>query len=110
MGRRQRGVRVNVRNAAVDELCVTARSQRIRVQRRNIGNRYPLILINGIGAAIEMWQPFIDELDDRELVCLDLPGCGRSPTPPLPMRMPRIAALITDVMDSLGQRADFLGV
>jgi len=111
MGRQQRCVRVNVGNAFVDELYVTARSQRIRVQRRNIGNRYPLILINGIGAAIEMWQPFIDELDDRELVCLDLPGCGRSPTPLLPMRMPQIAALITDVMDSLGlQRADILGV
>jgi poly(3-hydroxyoctanoate) depolymerase len=110
MGRRQRGVRVSVRDAVVDEFYVTARGQRIRVQRRNIGNRYPLILINGIGAAIEMWQPFIDELDDRELVCLDLPGCGLSPTPPLPMRLPRIAALITDVMDSLGlQRTDILG-
>jgi pimeloyl-ACP methyl ester carboxylesterase len=55
--------------------------------------------------------PFIDELDDdRELVCIELPGCGLSPAPPLPMRIPRIAALITDVMDSLGlQRADILG-
>jgi poly(3-hydroxyoctanoate) depolymerase len=110
MGRRQRGVGVSDGNAVADEFYVTARSQRIRVQRRHIGNGYPLILINGIGAAIEMWQPFIDELDDRELVCLDLPGCGLSPTPALPMRMPRIAALITDVMDSLGlQRADILG-
>ena len=101
---------MNARTAAVDESYVTARSQRIRVQRRNIGNRYPLILINGIGAAIEMWQPFIDDFDDRELICLDLPGCGQSPAPLLPMRMPQIAALITDVMDSLGlQRADILG-
>jgi poly(3-hydroxyoctanoate) depolymerase len=54
--------------------------------------------------------PTVDELDDRELVRLDLPGCGLSPAPPLPMRIPRIAALITDVMDSLGlQRADVLG-
>jgi hypothetical protein len=27
-------------------------------------------LINGIGAAIEMWQPFIDDLDDRDLIWL----------------------------------------
>jgi poly(3-hydroxyoctanoate) depolymerase len=54
--------------------------------------------------------PFVDELDDRELVCLDLPGCGRSPAPLLPTRIPRIAALITDVIDCLGlQRADILG-
>ena len=110
MGRGQRRVRVSVREDVADELYVTVGSQRIRVQRHNIGNRHPLIMINGIGAPIEMWQPFIDELDDREVVCLDLPGCGLSPAPPLPMRIPRIAALITDVMDALGlQRADILG-
>jgi poly(3-hydroxyoctanoate) depolymerase len=103
-------VRVSVRDDVVDELYVTAGRQRIRVQRRNIGNRHPLVMINGIGAAIEMWQPFVDQLDDRELVCLDLPGCGRSPAPLLPMRIPRIAALITYVIDCLGlQGADILG-
>jgi poly(3-hydroxyoctanoate) depolymerase len=108
MGRRQRDVRVSINT--VDEFYVTARGQRIRVQRRNIGNHHPLILINGIGAAIEMWQPLIDELDEREMVTLDLPGCGLSPTPALPMRMPRIAALIADVMDALDlERADILG-
>jgi pimeloyl-ACP methyl ester carboxylesterase len=110
MGRRQWSVRVRSDDDVIGQFHVTAGGHRIRVQRRNIGQRHPLVLINGIGAAIEMWQPFVDELDEREVVSLDLPGCGLSPAPLLPMRMPRIAALVTEVMDALGlPRADVLG-
>jgi pimeloyl-ACP methyl ester carboxylesterase len=88
----------------------TASGVRVRVQRRNAGGHRPLVLINGIGAALEMWQPFIDALDEREIISLDLPGCGLSPTPRWPLRMPQIAALVTDVMDELGlPSADVLG-
>ena len=101
---------MSVRADTVAQVYVTAGGQRIRVRRSNIGQRRPLILINGIGAAIEMWQPFVDQLDDRELISLDLPGCGLSPAPLLPMRLPRIAALVAEVMDALGlRRADVLG-
>ena len=95
---------MSVRTNTVAQFYVTAGGQRIRLQRSNIGQRQPLILINGIGAAIEMWQPFVDQLDDRELISLDLPGCGLSPAPLLPMRLPRIAALVAEVMDALGLR------
>jgi hypothetical protein len=47
-----------------DQTYVTAGGHRIRLQRRNISHGHPLILINGIGAAIEMWRPLVDELDD----------------------------------------------
>jgi pimeloyl-ACP methyl ester carboxylesterase len=108
MGSGQQDVRVSINTD--DEFYVTASGQRIRLQRRNIGNRVPLILINGIGAAIEMWQPLVDELDERELISLDLPGCGLSPTPLIPARLQRIAALVTEVMDALDlERADILG-
>jgi poly(3-hydroxyoctanoate) depolymerase len=101
---------VNIRNGVVDEFYVTTGRHQIRVQRRNIGQRRPLLLINGIGAALEMWQPFTDELDGREVICLDLPGCGLSPAPLLPLRIPQIAARVTEVMDALGlQRVDVLG-
>lgn len=110
LGRRQRGGPVRVRADVVDEFYLAVGGHRIRVQRRNGGKRHPLILINGIGAALEMWQPFVDELDDREIISLDLPGCGLSPAPLLPMRLPRIAALVTQVMDALGlQSSDILG-
>jgi hypothetical protein len=54
MGRRRWGVGVSVRNAVVDEFYVTARNQQIRLQRNNIGDPRPLILINWVGAAIAM--------------------------------------------------------
>jgi pimeloyl-ACP methyl ester carboxylesterase len=108
VGRGQQDIRVSINTD--DEFYVTASGQRIRLQRSNIGSRDPLILINGIGAAIEMWQPLVDELDERELISLDLPGCGLSPTPLIPLRLPRIAALVTEVMDALDlERADILG-
>jgi pimeloyl-ACP methyl ester carboxylesterase len=83
---------------------------RLRLARTNIGRGKPLILLNGIGAAIEMWQPFIAELDQREAICLDLPGCGASPPARLPMTMSAIAAIVVGVMDALQiPSADVLG-
>ena len=60
---------------------------RLRVLHTNVGSGQPLLLINGIGAPIEMWQPFVDELDDRELIRIDLPGCGLSSAPRRPLRL-----------------------
>jgi pimeloyl-ACP methyl ester carboxylesterase len=76
---------VRVRADVVDEFYLAVGGHRIRVQRRNKGKRRPLILINGIGAALEMWQPFVDEVDDRDIISLDLPGCGLSPALLLPI-------------------------
>jgi pimeloyl-ACP methyl ester carboxylesterase len=83
---------------------------RIRVAHTNVGNGRPLLLINGIGAPIEMWEPFVAELDERELIRLDLPGCGMSSPPRRPLRMRELAELTTQVMGALGvERADVLG-
>lgn len=82
----------------------------IRVAHTHRGQGRPLVLVNGIGAPIEMWQPFVAHLDDRELVRLDLPGCGMSDAPRRPLRMREIAAVVTGVMDGLGLRQpDVLG-
>ncbi|CAN5702989.1 poly(3-hydroxyalkanoate) depolymerase [soil metagenome] len=82
----------------------------VRVMHLNAGAGNPLVLINGIGAPIEMWQVFIEQVDDRELVLLDLPGCGLSPVPRIPMRMPGIATVVVRVMDALDLKSpDVLG-
>jgi pimeloyl-ACP methyl ester carboxylesterase len=81
---------------------------RLRVERRGAGP--PLVLINGIGAPIEMWEPFTRRLPDRELILFDLPGSGRSQPPRLPMRMSGYARVVVELMDVLGLgRADVLG-
>lgn len=45
----------------------------------------PLLLCNGIGASLELLQPFVDALDTRRpVVRFDMPGIGGSPAPVLP--------------------------
>ena len=65
--------------ARVDFLA-TADVPSVRVAR--IGTGEPLLLINGLGANLEMWQPLVRELaPGRELIGFDLPGAGRSARP-----------------------------
>lgn len=75
-----------------------------------VGDGPVLLLLNGIGANIEMWQAFAQSLPGRTLVMFDFPGTGASPALPVPLRMPAIAALVVRLMDQLGHdRVDVLG-
>jgi poly(3-hydroxyoctanoate) depolymerase len=76
------------------------------------GDGWPLLLLNGIGANLELFQPFVDALDARiETIRVDLPGAGGSPAPPLPIRFPGLARLVARMLDQLGYRTvDVLGV
>jgi poly(3-hydroxyalkanoate) depolymerase len=91
------------------EFVDTAASPSVRVAR--IGDGEPLLLINGLGANLEMWQPLVRVLAaDRELIAFDLPGTGRSARPRWPLRMPLLARLVTDLLDDLGyDQLDVLG-
>ena len=44
----------------------------------------PLLLVNGIGANLEMWEPLRGRLGRRSLT-VDLPGTGGYPTPLVPL-------------------------
>ena len=44
----------------------------------------PLLIMNGLGANIELAQPFIDALRRPTIVIFDVPGVGGSPTPRTP--------------------------
>jgi poly(3-hydroxyalkanoate) depolymerase len=72
----------------------------------------PLLLCNGIGASLELLQPFVDALDPRRTVIrFDMPGTGGSPTPLIPYHMSILAPLLRDLLDHLGhQEADVLGI
>ncbi len=75
-----------------------------------IGTGPPLLLINGIGANIEMWEPVVQHLPGRRLVLFDVPGTGQSPALHLPMRMRGYAKLVVELLDELGiEQADVLG-
>jgi len=91
------------------EIVATATAPSLRVAR--IGQGEPLLLINGLGANLEMWQPLVRELaDEHEIIAFDLPGSGRSARPRWPLRMPQLAEVVTDVLDELGyDQLDVLG-
>jgi poly(3-hydroxyalkanoate) depolymerase len=72
----------------------------------------PLLLCNGIGAPLEVFEPFTGTLDPAvEVVRFDVPGVGGSPVPALPYTFPGLAKLAGRMLTQLGyDRFDVLGV
>lgn len=68
------------------------------------GTGPPLLLVTGIGASLDMWQPFSSHLPDFEIIAFDLPGTGESATPWLPISMHGLARLTVHLLDVLGYR------
>jgi poly(3-hydroxyalkanoate) depolymerase len=92
---------------------VAVGSQQLRVAvRPGDGTRTPLLLANGLGASLELLQPFVDALDPAvEVIRYDAPGVGGSPLPRVPYRLPRLARLVAGLLDRLGHRTvDLLGI
>ncbi|MFW0796932.1 poly(3-hydroxyalkanoate) depolymerase [Gordonia sp. CPCC 205515] len=84
-----------------DDIFIATGGQRIRVRYRP-GVGVPLVLCNGIGASLEVLDPFVDHLDtDRPVVRFDVPGTGESPTSPLPYGFPYLAWVLGRVLDRL---------
>jgi poly(3-hydroxyalkanoate) depolymerase len=104
---------LNVRSIAVGRqvLRVDVRPARrgLRPGRRRAA---PLLLINGIGASLELLQPLVDELDPAlEVIRFDAPGVGGSPLPLGPYRFGGLCGLIVRMLTMLGHdRADVLGI
>jgi pimeloyl-ACP methyl ester carboxylesterase len=79
--------------------------------RRGEKARPPLLLFNGIGANIELVEPFLDALDGPEAIIFDVPGVGGSPSPWLPYRPSTLARLSAGLLDQLGHaQVDVLGL
>ena len=73
--------------------------------------RPPLLLFNGIGANIELVEPFLEQLPGPEAIIFDVPGVGGSPAPKLPYRPWILARLAARLLDQLGhEHVDVLGV
>lgn len=72
----------------------------------------PMLLFNGIGANIEMFDPFVEELDpDLEVIRFDIPGVGDSPATLIPMTIMSLARMTSQLLDKLGYlQVDALGI
>jgi poly(3-hydroxyalkanoate) depolymerase len=71
-----------------------------------------LLLINGIGASLELLEPFVAALEGAvEVIRFDPPGVGGSPLPPRPYRFTGLCRLIAGMLTELGyDRVDVLGI
>src|SRR5258708_16640557 len=81
---------------------VAGRQLRVAV-RHGDGTRAPLLLFNGIGASLDLLQPFVDALDPSlEVIRFDVPGVGGSPLPAVPYRFSGLCRLTARLLDTLG--------
>jgi poly(3-hydroxyalkanoate) depolymerase len=78
---------------------------------RRDGEALPLLLFNGIGASMELLQPFVEQLKKTTVIWYDTPGTGESQPPPFPWRPKHHAQLAATLLDRLGfDRVNVLGI
>jgi poly(3-hydroxyalkanoate) depolymerase len=99
---------------AADTRALTVHGQRLRVAVRPSSDRSPsppLLMLNGIGAGLEVLDPLVAALDPAvEVIRVDIPGAGGSPPGPWPYAFAQLAALLDGLLDRLDRdRADVLG-
>jgi poly(3-hydroxyalkanoate) depolymerase len=92
-------------------LTIGGRALRVAV-REGTADWPPLLLCNGLGASLELLQPFVDALDPRRTVIrFDMPGVGGSPAPTVPYHLVTLPSLLAGLLDQLGhEQADVLGI
>jgi len=85
---------------------VVAGRRQLRVSvHRGEGSTPPLLLCNGIGASLEILEPFVVALDPRrEVIRFDVPGVGGSPPPSGPYLLSTFSPALADLLDQLGHR------
>ena len=107
-----KGAAAGIRTVAVGGqlMRIAVRPARRRWRGKPAGT--PLLLINGIGASMELLAPFVDELDPAlEVIRFDVPGVGGSPLPTTPYRFTGLCRLIAQLLAELGHdSADVLGI
>lgn len=75
------------------------------------GQGEPLVLIHPLGAELVVWEPVMDRLaGERDVIAVDLPGFGRSPSLAEEPTPATLAASVVGLLDDLGiQQAHLAG-
>lgn len=110
-GRTGRTCRPAATDVTIDERFIEVDGVRLRARVAGTGD--PLLLITGIGASLELAEPFETEMVTRgfRVISFDAPGVGQSTGYSCPRRMPGIARTIEHLLDALDlSRVDVLGV
>lgn len=89
---------------------VTVDGMELNTRRRPGPIGPTLLLLHGIGGALEAWRPLLAALPGRDVLMVDAPGAGRSDTPDRPLRMPAVADAMVGAARAVGvTKADVLG-
>lgn len=70
-----------------------------------VGTGEPLVLLHGIGHHRQVWDPVVPVLAvERDVISVDLPGCGESPALPDGLRhdLPTTTAVLAALCEALG--------
>ncbi len=107
----RRGAASGTGPPAMRSIVIDGQPLRVTV-RPGTGAGVPLLLVNGIGASLELLQPLVDELDPAlDVIRFDVPGVGGSPLPARPYRFTGLCRLMARLLPALGYReADVLGI
>ncbi len=85
----------------------------VRLRTSTLGTGAPLLIITGLGASLELAEPFERQIvaRGRQAIGFDAPGVGESTGYGWPKRMPGVARTVERMLDELGhQQVDVIGV
>ena len=85
----------------------------VRLRTSVRGSGTPVLLVTGLGASLDLAEPFERELTARgvQAIAFDAPGIGQSTRYSRPRRMPAVARTVEKMLDALGyDRVDVIGV
>ncbi len=97
----------------VRTVSAAGRSLRVSVRAGTDDDVPPLLLMNGIGASLEVLQPLVDRISPRRTVIrFDVPGVGGSPRPLVPYVLGTLTPVVAGVLTRLGhdRPVDVLGL
>lgn len=83
--------------------------QQVRVSVRGVGSGPPLLLMNGVGGSLNLWDTLRSTMH-RRTIAFDAPGTGGSNTPLVPLSIGGHARIALELLDRLGvAQVDVLG-
>jgi poly(3-hydroxyalkanoate) depolymerase len=97
----------------VRTVTAAGRTLRVAVRPGTDPSVPPLLLMNGIGASLEVLEPFVEALDERRSVIrFDVPGVGGSPRPVVPYNLSTFSPVVAGMLNRLGfdGEVDVLGL
>jgi pimeloyl-ACP methyl ester carboxylesterase len=91
----------NKTKSIVDYVDVNGSQVRFSMAEARSPEGPPVLLINGLGARLEMWQPLSSAISDRTLLMFDFPGITGRAAHDLPLEMPGLARWLARLLDVL---------